>query len=42
MYRRRVRYILRDMKLKEEWKRKLERQKENKKKVETVDKVVDK
>lgn len=43
MYKRRTGYIIRDMKKKEEWKKKLERQKQNKNKnVETVDKVVDK
>ena len=42
MHNKYIKYIIKDMKLKEEWKKRLERQKQNKNKVETVDKAVDK
>ena len=42
MYKKTAAYIIRDMKLKEEWKRKIKRQRDKKKKVEKVEKVVDK
>lgn len=42
MYKKHTGYIIKDYKDKKEWQRRLERQKQNKNKVETVDKVVDK